>query len=186
MISRVQTDKTVTDSIPFLPPTHRGGRYQDYFDDRPGEAQACDQLYFEMKEGFRVWQTELNRNSLWAHLDTLIFFVESQFHHRGGMGAEAPEFKSDRLGDRYRQLAEQYNQRCLPKLDATEATVRIRLPQVREEMRSMWDEAADGIAKTALQGGRFLMDHPWQVAGVACLGIALVFAPEAAPVLIAL
>lgn len=163
--------RVAINTIPYLPPGHRGANYRAYFDTRQNEAQECDALYFRMKDSFRAWQAELNRSAFWAHLGSLGFLLRAHVHNL--VGAGSPQIASDTLGSQYFNLLGQYNQRCLPNLSAGEPAAAVASVRIDALPRVMPDES---VALPATVGGEVFLPEPppmLALAGYGALAIAM-------------
>jgi hypothetical protein len=159
--------------IALFGPAHR--QLHHYFRLRNnGKMGDCDALHEQVKQDHTAWKEIAESNSRSRSIWTFLGIIMASFSTLGEL--EPVDVDAEKKAEsKYYATLWQYESKCLGK---TEPSAR---KSQRGVMHRTWDAVADGLVR----GGRFMADHPTEVAIGIGVGAVLVFAPEAAPLVLA-
>lgn len=149
-----------------------------------GRLRECDGLAVDVARKQDVLRRELEKlaGRNWrlaqATFSDLFFYLKTFPIHLGTLSdaTKAAELEFDAARARY-------NQECLDQHAPVYVTHSLSVEPAKDDLLRL---SVLRVAQFATRGALYVYDHPWQIAGVAALGIALALAPEAAPLILAL
>lgn len=166
------TDRQAAGIALWSPPHRRIARYSQLRDS--GKLEKCDALHDQMKRDHAAWKEIVETNNRAESVLTSLFLLVTFFSTLDEF--EPADFDAEKKAEsKYLKTRGKYESTCLGKTEPVAQKAK------RGIMHRTWDAIADGV----VCGGRFMADHPTEVAIGIGVGAVLVFAPEVAPVILA-